>query len=92
MAEAPLPRLPPKSPFLRLVRIAPPASAAAGLEPCGAGSGGEARSRPGGSSPLGRSRLSATDAPIDKSVSMSQPLGNGNTPYRGVALIKVYFK
>lgn len=31
-------------------------------------------------------------SPIDKSASMSQPLGNGNTPYRGVALIKVYFK
>ena len=28
----------------------------------------------------------------DKPASMSQPLGNGNAPYRGVALINVYFK
>lgn len=47
---------------------------------------------PAGSSPLGWVLLSAAHAPSDKSASMSQPLGNGNTPYRGVALIKVYFK
>lgn len=47
---------------------------------------------PAGSSPLGWVLLSAAHAPGDKSASMSQPLGNGNTPYRGVALIKVYFK
>lgn len=74
------------SPSPGWLRIAPPAPAAVS---CG---GGEAQSRPAGTSPLGWARLCAADAPIDKSASMSQPLGNGNTPYHGVALIKVYFK
>lgn len=57
MAEAPLPRLPPKSPFLRLVRIAPPASAAAGLEPC---RGGQRR---GSAEPAGRQLPAGPAAP-----------------------------
>lgn len=91
MSEAPIP----------LKSISSPADA-----DCSAGFG--SRSCRGGLSPAwpaagsvepaGRQLLAGLGSPesrrcpIDMSASMSQPLGNGNSPYRGVALIKVYFK